>query len=210
MERSWLEWRSARRRGRCWPCSTRSHRVAGHRPSSSATVPCTHECIETTGRTRCTASGPSSSPSVNANATRRDLLLSVVVGLAPLSSHTSGQNTGRQTVRSEVNPKATGPNWSHAGRRSETLRQPPQRPSIINQAPLQCSEITIPVGIRPFPALARLDLAVTLAEQERPGAGSTLGGGTPPSVTSAKPLVSGLLAIEWGHQSPYHLVQKTW
>jgi hypothetical protein len=43
----------------------------------------------------------------------------VVVGLASLSSHTSVQNTGRQTIRSEINPKVTGPKWSHADRRCE-------------------------------------------------------------------------------------------
>ena len=30
-----------------------------------------------------------------------------------------GQNTDRQTHRYEVNPKVTGPNWSHADRHSE-------------------------------------------------------------------------------------------
>ena len=67
----------------------------------------------------------------------------MVVGLAPLSSHTSAQNTGRQTIRSEVNPKGHRPKMESCRPAFRTLRQPPQRPSIINQALMWCRRLSV-------------------------------------------------------------------
>lgn len=73
----------------------------------------------------------------------------MVVGLSPLSSHTSGQNTGRQTIRSEINPKGDRPYMEPCRPALRTLRQPPQRLPSINQALMrwvsdECSRILDP------------------------------------------------------------------
>ena len=62
------------------------------------------------------------------------------------------------------------------------------------------------VAVRPFPPLHRWVCQLPSLSRSELGAGSILGGWTPPSFPATKHLVSGVSEADWGFLPPYHLV----